>query len=319
MGSSETLKKLKGLLGDKANLAKLWGYCAHLLIKVQEEELWSEDSSSFTDWIKKRTKEFGISESTLWRYLSAADYYDSYMHHIIAAGIKAPKPIELTNEISPESLELLEKLSRVVPDNLHIEYLTDYMSGKLKREDLRKKWKAYKPALDGKTARGKNIAGRKESLEADHIKPVGHAYLTGHAYNVLALSPEEHKQLGNIGPDLFKVLSKEDLGTEGGSGTDLIGLSKDERGNLKIHSIEVKADTESKTDIDFKAAQQISDFIWILTNKCKSKNAIKVPDYVGILNIKDNQIKVIKEAKKLEPVQEKVLKFLKDILTKIIK
>lgn len=69
-----------------------------------------------------------------------------------------PAPAELPDTVSPENLELLGKLSRFVPDE-HLPTLAQrVLTGDITRAELRQTWVAYRPALGGRTARGKGVA-----------------------------------------------------------------------------------------------------------------------------------------------------------------
>ena len=142
-----------------------WGQLAGLVDRVERSGYWQGKGASFTDWLEGLSSTLGLRPATLWRFLSAGRFYASLRHELLEGGISAPPLEELPNTVSPENLELLLKLRRVAPREVSEPIAARVLSGTITRADLRSTWQAYRPALGGRTARGRGVKPPKVDMK----------------------------------------------------------------------------------------------------------------------------------------------------------
>ena len=131
-----------------------WGQLSILLDSVEKTKYWKPDSESFTNWIETNAHIFGAKPTTLWRVLSSGRYVECLRNSNKLDQCQIPSPSELTKAISPENVEILAKLERVLPEEKFKKVAHDVLSKKATRADLRAMWQNHKAILAGRTARG---------------------------------------------------------------------------------------------------------------------------------------------------------------------
>ena len=159
-----------------------WQHTAILLLRVEGGQLWREHASSFTQWLKSLAIKTGAQESTLWRALKGAKVYQSIRSERLERqgvygkqrsnyGSNDMLPELAQVEVSPESLELLEKI-RTVAAPAVAESLTDrLLRNDVRQWELRETWRSLRPAAGGKTRRGR---GKSEAVtDADRLTAQG--------------------------------------------------------------------------------------------------------------------------------------------------
>ena len=133
-----------------------WPQLGQLLHVVSASEYWRKTAPAMVSWIKDREAKFKVKESTAWRYLAAARYYNE-LSKKLARHMEFIDILDLDPSISPESMEILRKLERVLSDKDFIATAKNLIQHKtLGREELRQTWQNYRPILQGRTARGIN-------------------------------------------------------------------------------------------------------------------------------------------------------------------
>ena len=125
------------------------------LLYVRSNLLFEPDIKSYSAWLKKQAEIKGIQISTLWRYLGAA----AFAIDLQTGGWATVKnPLQIPPGIHAESIELLEKIGRVMPNAAFDELAADLYHGRVVRKDLLKTWQIYRVALpQNATARGSNV------------------------------------------------------------------------------------------------------------------------------------------------------------------
>jgi hypothetical protein len=152
--------------------AEKWGVLAEYLIDV-EKRLQSDPKRSFSAFIRDYAKKCNRQPSSLWRLLSAGKYYQELRSSFKQMETLIPDLGDSRLAASPESLELLNKISRVAPPNLkELQHLT--LLGAISRRDLRDLWITFRPVLAGRTARGRD-AERPKYNRLDESMSEAHA------------------------------------------------------------------------------------------------------------------------------------------------
>ena len=137
--------------------ARSWAHVGWLLDQVDHEKYWARDAHSFSEWLKSLAPKIGMKEASLWRYLGAGRYYQTLRKNFQGRNLPLPPLAKLPDGISAEHLEILAKLERVVSKKDFEELGERILTGSVTRAELRKLWKAYRPILRGRTARGRGM------------------------------------------------------------------------------------------------------------------------------------------------------------------
>jgi hypothetical protein len=142
------------------------------LIKV--EDSLRDSTTSSTTWIRSFASQSGMQPSTLWRLLTAGKYYRELQQEFEQGGVSLPDLEDPAIAASPESLEILSKLARVMPPDLQ-QIQRGTLEGKISRRELRDLWITYRPVLEGKNARGwpaqkPRFNSRNPSMQQAHRK-----------------------------------------------------------------------------------------------------------------------------------------------------
>lgn len=153
-----------------------WQEVAGLLMRVERERLWQEAAPSFTAWLQGIARRADLQESVFWRCLKAGRIY---------LELSGRDALDQNLDVSAESLELADKISRHAPKAVVQQVLTRTLEGELGRTELRQVWQTYKPAAGGTTARGRLptdaeereqvLAARQAEWRAQQRKPENRA------------------------------------------------------------------------------------------------------------------------------------------------
>jgi hypothetical protein len=119
-----------------------WGAAALVLREISNAEDWRSTHSSFTSWVKAAAAQSGISESSIWRMISAARFYESLGGSY--GRVKLPPLAEISTIVTAEQIELVQKLTRVAPKKAIEKILASAVNGSLTRDRLREEWAVYR-------------------------------------------------------------------------------------------------------------------------------------------------------------------------------
>jgi hypothetical protein len=149
-----------------------WQEIAQLLLKVERERLWEGHAPSYTAWLQGVARRADLQESLFWRWLKAG----RILHEVTGRDELVPD-----TTVSPESLELADKIMRHAPKAVGRQVLERTLDGELSRRELREVWATYRLAAGGATARGRlpedaeareeAIAARRAALECEKRRP----------------------------------------------------------------------------------------------------------------------------------------------------
>ncbi|MGH8128527.1 MAG: hypothetical protein ACRETO_10360 [Gammaproteobacteria bacterium] len=151
-----TLTKIasKTLTSLKAGERLPWPQIATALDQVDRKSAWRQDgAASFTNWLEQLAGDSGMGVAILWRSLSALRFYEHLRKDFPKLALMPVESIQ--KGITPDHLELLSKLSRVMSRAEFKAQLRAVLDGTVSRTQLRDTWRAFRPALGGRTARGR--------------------------------------------------------------------------------------------------------------------------------------------------------------------
>jgi DNA-binding transcriptional regulator YdaS (Cro superfamily) len=298
-----------------------WAKVSSLLQRVERTGHWESQAESFTDWIRFMARQLGVTESTLWRYLGAGRYYQQLRKRLQASNIDSPTLEKLQNIVSPENLEILEKIERVVPRKRMQEIAQRTIAGKVTRHELRELWKTYRPVLQGRTARGRGTKTPKVDL-ADERQHKVHTEAT--VINILmSTSPE---WTGIRAPDFYRVMRDIKIPNAFGSEKSifdvLVLVRETPTSPLLTIGVEVKAGTAKKEwAMTLCKLAYYCDRLWlVLADKIRSEDLGTIPEFVGLLRADKGKLKVKRLAQDKGPgLGLKTCEMAKELLVEVLK
>lgn len=297
------------LLAIEKGEHRAWGMTSLLLFAIDKTGFWQDNCDSFTNWLEKNASLFKVKPATLWRILTAGRFSNQVREQLANNNILVPHLEDMPCNISPENIEILAKLKRVVPKDIFLYFARRVFKGKAKRSELRSSWQTYRPILKGQTARGRGVptpqldnsnpAEHDSLLEAvalDALKSVGPNW-SGHQYTTLyqmflSVNPDDYPQpdtpyehIRSVEKHLFAA----------------IAVVKPKYSEIEYHGFHyLKRDSEC-LEVDM---EQYCDFVWFiisaesLTNEHISWLQHKSPSCTGLLEIKDGEVKILKRAER---------------------
>lgn len=280
---------------EKLNNGK-WGPFADLINDCNTNNKWSENHSSFSAWIDFIVNHYKISKARCWRYKKAGEYYNS-----LREKDKALPPLyDLPSHISAESLEILERIERIAPAKETETLKTQILNGDAPIRVVKQTWKAYKPALQGETKRGRGkqltamTLSDKEKFETDCYLALANSYQwlssTKPARKVVYRNVEDKKNKHTYD---YLVLVQKHLDSD-----------------VEVHAIETKLNTRETLD-EIASKSGYIDYAWHLEashiNPFNKNNKQS-----GSLKLSDNVIVMSSEAHRIDSSVD--MTFYKEIL-----
>lgn len=151
-----TLNEIENQLQDLLEREKhTWTKTAQLLLQVERQGLFKEKARSFTQYIRQLAKQFNMHESNFWRIKKAGEYY---------LKLNETDDLEVITQAkaNPEQIEILNKIRTVAPTKVVQDLEKKMLAGKMTQKEFREIWKAYRPAKEGKTERGRKSKEDKQ-------------------------------------------------------------------------------------------------------------------------------------------------------------
>lgn len=251
-----------------------WRQEASYLLEVRNKELWTSDSTSFSGWLKKKAEKEGIQISSLWRYLGAAAFAVELQ---TGEWAMVTTPEQIPANIHAESIELLEKISRVTPKSTFDKLSADLYNSIIRRKDLLETWHIYRVALPkNSTARGCNVTKTVLSESNEQKRRI---VFTQHA---LGLLRQENPQL--LGYPIFvKKIEVVALNLNKKCAAILIG--RDEDNNILVTDfVDVKLSLRHP-NLSHLCDHYAEQRLWLLTPSEEEITRSDLPDKWGLLSI----------------------------------
>lgn len=289
------------------------------LARIESEQSWADSASSFSDWLKNQATKLGVEESNLWRYLGAVRFYAELRQSLIASGHACPDVQNLPEQVSPENLELLSKLIRVMSPADFGPLATRVLDRSAKRDELRKLWQAYRPALAGKTARGKGVA----APALDRNDPSKRTkLLVAHARLLIEAAPfgwlcQPTPAFAHVVHD-FRL--PERLPLHGNAGMDMvISLKRSDSSPLELHGVEIRVNLPVHGIPVLVDLATCVDFLWVAFTKSPTSSTLAtIPAHIGVLSIQDGAISVVRVAESTKARAEAILATTQHFLQKAL-
>jgi len=235
--------------------------------------------NGMNQWLESLAKEMEIQVSNLWRYRKAAQsaiqlWGDKYE---IKSCNSIPK------HMSPESIELVEKISRAAPSEV-VNDITERLYQKaITRSELRKIWQNIRHVV--KTESCNNPIYYK--------LPPTDIYRRDKLFEELCFE-FLRKNLMEGSPSILKGCGKcyanENIKEQG---LDILAMAKDENESVFYHAIVIRCTAQKKDSRPLIDLYENFDFTWILTSNI-IENEQLIPSKVGIMQFTDKSFKLIR-------------------------
>ena len=283
-----------------------WFETGQELARVDASGEWRNSAATYSDWVDAEAERLGLSRSNLWRYLAAVRYYEALRGRLSTAKIACPRLDDLPATVGPESLELLGKLERAMPATSFHALAREVVVGGVRRAKLRELWLAFRPALGGQTARGRD----KEVPSIDLRNPDQRTSVL-EALVFSALSDYGPSWTGMSEPVLYKLVSDvfpERSGESAPRGSvdsstsiDLVAILQHvERDPLVFHGVEIRGGPlPERIGRQLTAQSMFVHAMWLAVPALPSKLELEnIPATVGLLVATKNKIEVVRSAKR---------------------
>lgn len=293
---------------------RTWVQISCILDAVASSEYWKQDHSSFTAWVQWVAEKRNIKPATLWRYLSAGRYYNTFKHKSNLT-IKTVPLCDLPISVSPENLEILSKLERVVAPDVFAELAEKVLAGSVKRSFLRIQWEAYSRQFDMPSNRGRGVKSNLGSplvlmndlkIYLANIMTAFHTYAptwTGckdsDAYRIFTdiSLPRLEKGLTVNCECVAAIKHQEDLHKK----IDLHGVRIYNFINFENPKLDLLINENPQSYFD--CYSKYLNFVWWLLPPYY-EGTMAFPEEAGILVYNDSKIEVLRSAKRCQPQPE---------------
>ena len=291
----------KEMISVEKGDVRTWGQIFMLLDSIDQSRYWQKGANSFTGWIEMNAPALHTKPAMLWRILSAGRFVRQVAERVKMKGIEIPPFDVLPDSVSPENVELLSKLSRVMPDETFADFARKVFSGDVKRSELRGAWETYRPVLMGKTARGRGVVPPKLNirdaeqfrslLEADTLSAFQAA---GPGWTGIA-SPLIYRVFVHVDPEGYRRSPITNL-------FPAVVVVKPPHGPIEYHGIRFAS--FSRSHDSYKGILMYCDYLWIFNHKSQEGKikttsndlCISLPDGIGILDISEGKVSVVRPA-----------------------
>ncbi len=277
---------------------RTWARIGLLLEHVEKSGYWKNSSESFSEWLRTFGPSVNLKEASLWRYFTAARYYVQLRHTLLGKDISCPALFELPDNVSPENLELLSKLARVVPDDVLQNLAQQVVTGKVTRADLREKWQAYRTVLGGRTSRGKGVPiPRIDKADPQQFDSLLEAQV------ITALSMGGGEWIGIKHPHLYELLRNVRVESSEKFIFDAVAILRRKKTDpLEFHGIEITGHYYNTNQMmTLQRNLSYCDYLWLAFHEHSSRifEGFK-PVHIGLIVVDDNGVRVLRHAKRTD-------------------
>ena len=299
--------------------ARSWINVSLLIIQVDELRYWQDTHNSLSDWIRTVSGPLGHKESSLWRYFTSGRYYQQLQITLDNKSITSPKLQDLSPKVSPENLEILAKLERVMPKNSFIKLAQRVINMQISRDELRLNWQAYRPILEGKTAR----VLRDSAPKISHANPRQKDSLT-EAEILTTISPGNAPWIGPGTPafyELFIDVRPEHLPEEKCPTFDAVAVVRMNSSDpTEFHGVEIHSSHLGLSPSKFHLLDlqhHYCDYLWLAVDSPEQiANTNLIPEYVGLIVVSGGKVDIVRRPTKTDFSSTKALALSKSLLFK---
>lgn len=271
-----------------------WRVLARIILECERDGLWKGKASSFSAWLKSFAAQLGIQISNLWRYRRAGKA--AFVFWGDQGQRRIQSLMDMPNGVSPESIEILDKISRAAPAYLVKELAARLYDKDVSISELRSLWNKLKPALKG-DARGRDKIA--PSLSRMDTKRRGALFeeLVAEALGKLSVNDI----FAGNGKERLKVLSNFQVMYEV-FGVDVVMVVIDENGRVDIHGVQVCMKMTERVREPLQRLKRYCDFVWVALPEQPSPDIYHyLDDSVGLIQVRELRASVIRKPKRIDP------------------
>jgi len=192
------------------------------------------------------------------------------------------------------------------------------LENKISRDELRAKWQAFRPALQGRTARGRGTIAPHINLKN---KDQYHSVLEAMIINALRASGSSWLGASNARKYEVKMhVMPDNPSSDQGKARyvfDAVVLAKlDNQSQVDVHGIKIGHTFTLRSEKLIDMASYC-DFFWVaFHDEYKRFSKLHIPDSIGVLKVNDGDIEVIQPANPCDKDFEHASAMLKGLLTR---
>ncbi|WP_295686576.1 hypothetical protein [uncultured Nevskia sp.] len=255
------------------------------------------DTRSYSAWIREFADQNKKTQASIWRAVSAGRIYRDLRDRLAKRGHRIPDLGQVPEGVSPECLELLEKISRVAPTEVVEPLELQVVAGEVPRRELRKLWEAYRPVLGGQTARGRNVvAPRFDPKDKEQV----HSRLEADV--VAALRQAGAAWCGCPAASLYELfLNTPPIRASRTESYALDAIAIVQPGlddPVQLHGVEITSGLAGRPlDRRLKALSGVVEALWVALPADSSARAVKAwPEEVGVITAGMGGVVVVRPA-----------------------
>jgi hypothetical protein len=260
----------------------LWGEIGAALDYIDKKELWLEEAENLTQWITNLGKEIGEDHTYLFRYMSAARYYSVFAKLV---GEGAPSLKEFSQNHNWEMLELYKRISMVASETSLKELRGKILDKTISRAEMRRLWAHHRPALEGKSFRGRGASrdpDKKIKARSDKVYE---------SFCLEILRHENSQHIRTFDSPFWKVIPgnpNPGISSDDAIKGVLMETSGEESNDVILHALmfvnyKQKKNSWPRYPSTYKKILPFYDSIWIVTNSKPTPAELEItPPYIGI-------------------------------------
>lgn len=227
-----------------------WRRLGSMLDEARRSGAWRGRAGSLTDWTDAVAKKIGMSASGLRRAMYMVGYHRSLTEDLAARDLPAPTLADLPASVSAESLEILKRLGRHLPEEEFYRLAVEVLEGKVSRTQLQSHWRFVRDeddAQDGQDGASAKTGSRRGILISRFIA-------------------QGAGWLGEPAPSRYALFSHVTLQTPSGPVRfDLVAAVTDQAGNMTLHAVLVPIDLPDQELVErLKDMKSCANFVWTL-------------------------------------------------------
>lgn len=293
-----------------------WVTVALLLLQFEESGHLKSENRSLNAFVGDVAIKLNKEKSMLWRYRRALLFHRQLNPDVNVNSLQ-PEELKQLEGISPNNLDLLEKISRVLPDRDFKNLAKRVYSKQIIRKELQEKWRALKGTLEGKTARGKGVKAPKappKKMKSSRFYHVDQIFTW--------LQEIRPSWLGITAEDRYLILRASDYHFLDKYRVDaMVVVIKANTDYMEFHAIEIKIMGLSGILKNYPDIE-LFDYFWLVIKgglAAKKRSIREVPAHIGIVIIDDGMnVNVDRYAMKTQGSASKKLVIANDILLHLL-
>jgi len=248
-----SVDNIDSLISQSVMSKRDWRILARIILEYEEKKLWKGKANSFSAWLKWFAEQLGLHIANLWRFRRAANAAFVFWGNRGQQRINSL--MDIPDGVSPESIEILEKISRAAPSYVVGKLASRLFEKQVTMKELRLLWNKFRPALVG-DARGRNKPAPKLPRGDDRRKNV-----LFHNLVVGSLEGMNLKDIGYEAGGYIQVLPKF-FESACGCEIDVVFIVQSNNGSVDIHGIQFVSDKSDMRPAQLDNITDLCDLTW---------------------------------------------------------